>query len=79
MSSYSDLEAQIKQLQSENKAMKEKQPEITFKVSPKGCVSVYGLQRFPVSLYPEQWKILIQHIEELDQFIDTATYPSPTK
>jgi len=30
--------------------------EIKVKISDKGCVSVYGLQRFPVSLYPRQWE-----------------------
>jgi len=39
------------------------------KVSPKGAVSVYGLQRMPVTLYVEQWERLLDFGEEVRQFI----------
>jgi hypothetical protein len=39
-------------------------------VSEKGAVSVYGLGRFPVTLYQEQWDKLLGHVEELRQFIE---------
>jgi hypothetical protein len=39
------------------------------KVSPKGALSVYGLQRMPVTLYVEQWTRLLDYSEELRQFI----------
>ena len=42
---------------------------LRFKVSEKGAVSVYGLGRFPVTLYLEQWESLIAHTDELRQFI----------
>jgi len=43
---------------------------IGFKVSEKGAVSVYGLQKkFPVTLYLEQWERLIDHLDELKAFI----------
>lgn len=42
---------------------------ITFKVGDKGGVSVYGLQRFPVTLYGEQWERLLDHADQLRSFI----------
>lgn len=43
--------------------------KLSFKVSAKGCVSVYGLQRNPVSLYVQQWERIIEHIPQLQEFI----------
>jgi hypothetical protein len=44
---------------------------LRFKVSEKGAVSVYGLGRFPVTLYLEQWDKLLSHANELRAFIET--------
>ena len=44
---------------------------LRFKVSEKGAVSVYGLGRFPVTLYLEQWENLLSHTDELRQFIES--------
>jgi hypothetical protein len=41
---------------------------LTFKVSDKGGASVYGLGRFPVTLYYEQWVRLLEHADELNAF-----------
>jgi len=41
-----------------------------FKVSEKGAVSVYGLGRFPVTLYGEQWKRLFSASDDIQQFIE---------
>ena len=43
---------------------------INFKVSEKGAVSVYGLGRFPVTLYYEQWVRLLDQADELRQFLE---------
>jgi hypothetical protein len=43
---------------------------LTFKVSAKGAVSVYGLGRFPVTLYHEQWRRLLGNIPALEQFLE---------
>lgn len=45
-------------------------PKLTFKVATKGGLSVYGLQRFPVTLYAAQWERLLQHSEALAAFIN---------
>ena len=57
-----DLQKQIATLQAERDAAKAKlaaRSKITFKVSTKGGVSVYGLGRFPVTLYATQWGRLL--------------------
>ncbi len=43
---------------------------LSFRVSEKGAVSVYGLGRFPVTLYQEQWDKLLGHVDELRGFIE---------
>ena len=47
-----------------------KNSTLSFKVSEKGAVSVYGLGRFPVTLYFEQWIKLLSHIDELRTFME---------
>lgn len=44
--------------------------KLSFKVSEKGAVSVYGLGRFPVTLYYEQWITLLAHVEQLQAFLE---------
>ena len=49
-----------------------KKPEaLEFRVSDKGAVSVYGLGRFPVTLYYEQWSRLLDHAGELRAFMES--------
>ena len=52
---------------------------ISFKVSEKGAVSVYGLGRFPVTLYLEQWDTLLSHASELREFIEANKSRLKTK
>jgi hypothetical protein len=63
--SIEELKAEIERL----KAQKGKPGELSFKVSEKGAVSVYGLGRFPVTLYQEQWARLLGVAEDLKTFI----------
>jgi hypothetical protein len=44
--------------------------QLTAKISEKGCVSVIGLQRFPVSLYEGQWRALAAAMPGLIKFLD---------
>ena len=46
------------------------QRTISFKVAPKGGLSVYGVGRFPVTLYRDQWKQLLEAKEDILAFID---------
>ena len=54
-------------------------PELTFKVGAKGGCSVYGLGRFPVTLYLEQWDALLSHATELREFIEANKSRLKTK
>ena len=63
-----ELLARIAEL--EKQAGKRKPGDLEFKVSEKGGVSVYGLGRFPVTLYYEQWLRLLDNAEELRKFLE---------
>ena len=52
---------------------------ISFKVSEKGAVSVYGLGRFPVTLYVEQWTTLLSNVDRLKAFIEANRSKLKTK
>ena len=68
--SEQDLKAELERLKAENEALKAKTTRATsIRVSEKGGVSVYGLGRFPVTLYKEQWLKLLDMAEELKVFI----------
>lgn len=71
--SEEDLRAELERLKAENQelktAKKSGQKELTFKVSQKGACSVYGLGRFPVTLYKEQWARLLAKVDDLKEFL----------
>ena len=68
--SEQDLKEELERLKAENEALKAKMTRATsIRVSEKGGVSVYGLGRFPVTLYKEQWLKLLGMAEELKVFI----------
>jgi hypothetical protein len=72
MSDPQDPDQELARLRAENEALKARQKTsgaLTFKVSEKGAVSVYGLGRFPVTLYQEQWEKLLATVEDLKVFI----------
>ena len=64
-----------------HKATREAQDKkgISFKVSEKGGVSVYGLVRFPVTLYQEQWIRLFSEVDNLKVFIEENKTKLKTK
>ena len=66
-----NLQLEIERLRAENEALKKKRnTSVSMKVSEKGAVSVYGLGRFPVTLYQEQWIKLLALAEEIKTFIE---------
>ena len=67
-----DVQAELERLRAENEALKKgKEPgAISMKVSEKGAVSVYGLGRFPVTLYQEQWTRLLAKADDIKHFIE---------
>jgi hypothetical protein len=65
-----ELQAELERLRAENAALKAKGSRaVSLKVSEKGAVSVYGLGRFPVTLYQEQWLKLLDMASEIRDFI----------
>lgn len=68
------VQAELEALRAERDALKAKlakKQTISFKVSEnKGCVSVYGLGRYPVTLYGGQWERLFAAIDSLKEFIE---------
>jgi hypothetical protein len=68
--SEQDLQAELARVKAENEALKAKTSRATsIRVSEKGAVSVYGLGRFPVTLYKEQWLKLLDMTEAIRRFI----------
>jgi len=66
----SELQAELEQLRAENAKLKAKSDKpITMKIAEKGGLSVYGLGRFPVTLYKEQWIKLLDMADAIRQFI----------
>ena len=65
-----DTTDELERLRAENERLKRTASRgVTLKVSEKGGLSVYGLGRFPVTLYKEQWLKLIDMADELRAFI----------
>jgi hypothetical protein len=65
-----DVKAELERLRRENEALKKGSSEsVRMKVSEKGAVSVYGMGRFPVTLYKEQWLKLLNMSDEIRAFI----------
>jgi hypothetical protein len=65
-----ELKAELERLRNENAALKKgASTDIRMKVSEKGAVSIYGMGRFPVTLYKEQWLKLLDISGEIRAFI----------
>jgi hypothetical protein len=72
MSAEEDLKKELERLRAENEALKRPaRGQLSMKVSEKGALSVYGLGRFPVTLYREQWVKLLGMADDIRRFIET--------
>jgi hypothetical protein len=70
MPTEEEMQAEIERLRTENEALKKPaRGQMSLKVSEKGALSVYGLGRFPVTLYREQWEKLLAMADPIRQFI----------
>ena len=65
--SYEELKARVEELE---KQSTRKRGTLEFRVSEKGAVSVYGMGRFPVTLYYEQWVRLLEAAPQLKEFLE---------
>jgi len=65
-----EMKAELERLRAENAKLKSKDSaELSLKVSEKGAVSLYGMGRFPVTLYKEQWLRILASAPEIEAFI----------
>jgi hypothetical protein len=65
-----EMQAELERLRAENAQLKNKDKGgLTLKVSEKGAVSLYGMGRFPVTLYKEQWLRILGYASEIEMFI----------
>ena len=70
MADEKELQAELEKLRAENAALKRSTSRgLSLKVSAKGALSVYGLGRFPVTLYKEQWNRLLDMADDIKAFI----------
>ena len=78
--SEQDVQAEIERLRAENERLKRGASRgVSLKVSEKGAVSVYGLGRFPVTLYKEQWAKLLDMADSIRAFIEENDAQLKTK
>jgi hypothetical protein len=65
-----DLKGELERLRAENEALKAKEKRGTrLQVSAKGAVSLYGIRRFPVTFYQEEWERILGLADEIHAFI----------
>ena len=75
-----DLKAELERLKAENEQLKNQRGRsVSMKVSEKGGLSVYGLGRFPVTLYKEQWTKLLDMADDIRAFIGENAAQLKTK
>ena len=75
MPTEEEMQVEIERLRAENEALKKpSRGQMSLKVSEKGALSVYGLGRFPVTLYREQWEKLLAMADQIRQFIQDNTH-----
>jgi hypothetical protein len=64
-----DLRAELERLRAENEALKTKGPRgLSLRVSEKGGVSLYGIRRFPVTFYVDEWEKILGMADEIRRF-----------
>lgn len=75
-----EMKAELERLRAENAQLKNKKREgLSLKVSDKGVVSLYGMGRFPVTLYKEQWLRVLAAASEIEKFIQENESKLKTK
>lgn len=66
-----ELRREMAALKADNERLKKNaQRKLTLKVSEKGALSLYGMGKFPVTLYREQWERLLDHSQEIRDMIE---------
>ena len=75
-----DQRVEIERLRAENECLRKVgHTKVAMKVSEKGALSVYGMGRFPVTLYKEQWLRLLAMAEDIKAFIEANNHNLKSK
>lgn len=75
-----DLQEELERLRAENEALKsEKTRSVHLKVSQKGAVSLYGIRRFPVTFYADEWDTILGMSGDIQSFIEAHRSELKTK
>ena len=70
MPTEEEMKAEIERLRAENESLKKPaRGQLALKVSEKGGLSIYGLGRFPITLYKEQWTKLLDMTDDIRSFL----------
>jgi hypothetical protein len=78
--SEEEMKAELEKLRAENDQLKTKSVRgLSLKVSEKGAVSLYGVGRFPVTLYKEQWTKVLGMKDEIEKFLHDNSHLLKTK
>jgi hypothetical protein len=78
--SEEEMKAELEKLRAENDQLKSKSVRgLSLKVSEKGAVSLYGVGRFPVTLYKEQWTKVLGMKDEIEKFLHDNSHLLKTK
>ncbi len=71
MSSDEEMKAELERLRAENEALKAKSSKaLRLQVSAKGGVSLYGIRRFPITFYKEEWEQVLGMADEIKSFLE---------
>ena len=69
-----ELQAEVERLRAENEALKTRSSQaMRLQVSQKGAVSLYGIRRFPITFYADEWEKVLSMSDEVTQFIAENT------
>jgi hypothetical protein len=78
--SNDDLKSELERLRAENEALKAKERRGTrLQVSEKGGVSLYGMRRFPITFYKEEWERILEMADEIRAFMQANAGSLKTK
>ena len=65
-----EMRAELERLRAENEALKEKKKQgLRLQVSQKGAVSLYGIRRFPITFYADEWDTVLSKSDDIRAFI----------
>jgi len=75
-----DMKAELERLRAENSALKEESKKgLRLQVSAKGGASLYGIRRFPITFYKDEWEIILDKADDIRSFLNEHADELKTK